>query len=285
MLSIAQQKIYSPKSLSDALKVLSVEPVRRAFAGGTDLMVERHFKEPDVAAKYLNLQTISELQNIEEKTDGVMIGAGVSFAHIRSSKIIHDRFSLLWLAAGEIGTQAIQNRATIGGNIANASPAGDSLPALLAYDAHINLASSQKERTVAYADFHTGYKKSIRKHDELITSVFLPFYDGGKLYYRKVGTRKAQAISKIAFAALAQVNFGKIENLRIAFASMAPIPLRAIQAEKLAQGRKIDNSLIAQIVDLVQADFGAIDDIRSTKDYRETVALRLLREFLQNLPK
>jgi CO/xanthine dehydrogenase FAD-binding subunit len=191
---------------------------------------------------------------------------------------------MLCQAASETGGLAIQNRGTLGGNIVNASPAADSPPALLAYDAELELVSLAGARWVPYHGFHTDYKQMVIRPDELLTRIRLP-RSSEKLqhYYRKVGTRKAQAISKVCFAGTAQVRAGKIDDLRIALGSIAPVPLRCVQTEDALRGSELNKTSIDRAKAVMANEIVPIDDIRSTRNYRQQVSLNLLEDFLQHL--
>ncbi|MGH9720350.1 MAG: FAD binding domain-containing protein, partial [Bryobacteraceae bacterium] len=192
--------------------------------------------------------------------------------------VLRDEFPLLVQAASETGGIATQNRGTLGGNIANASPAADSPPALLVYDAEIELVSASGARWLPYHGFHTGYKQMLRRPDELLSRIRLP--RGRKHWrqlYRKVGTRKAQAISKVCFAAAADIEGGRIGDVRLALASVAPVPLRCVKTEAALRSRKPD---LAAAREILSGEIAPIDDMRSTARYRRTVACNLLEQFL-----
>jgi len=191
---------------------------------------------------------------------------------------------MLCQAASETGGLAIQNRGTLGGNIVNASPAADSPPALLAYNAEVELLSVRGSRWVPYAEFHTGYKETVMQPDELLAHIRLPrLWPDLQHYYRKVGTRKAQAISKICFAATARITDQSVSLVRIALGSVAPIPLRCRKTEDALQGGRLDENAIAKAKDELSREIVPIDDIRSTKDYRLQVSLNVLDDFLHQL--
>jgi CO/xanthine dehydrogenase FAD-binding subunit len=193
---------------------------------------------------------------------------------------------MLCQAASETGGLAIQNRGTLGGNIINASPAADSPPALLAYDAEIELVSSAGARWVAYHGFHTGYKQMQLGADELLARIRLPRNTTGVMhYYRKVGTRKAQAISKVCLAAIGRISDGQIEDTRIAVGSVAPIIVRCVQTENALRGQKPDAEAIASATAALVREISPIDDIRSTADYRLQVTKNLLTDFLLALAR
>src|SRR5436305_2790504 len=233
-------------NLAEALSLLSGEQgVWRPFAGGTDLMVL--FEAGKLAhRKFVNIWNLAELRGIEVTPEQVTLGALTTYAEVQASEILQQEFPMLCRAASETGGLAIQNRGTIGGNIANASPAGDTPPALLVYDAELELVSTQGTRLIPYNGFHTGYKQMLLRPDELIKSIRLPrSAQPLRHYYRKVGTRKAQAISKICFAGVAQLDGDKMKDVRIALGSVAPVPLRCPQTEEVLRGRKLSTETIS----------------------------------------
>jgi CO/xanthine dehydrogenase FAD-binding subunit len=234
--------------------------------------------------KYLNIWGLHELQGIDVTADSVSLGALTTFTAVQAHSVIREEFPMLRQAASETGGLAIQNRGTLGGNIANASPAADAPPALLAYDAELELASIRGSRRIPYSAFHGGYKQMDLRQDELLTRILLP---RGKdplcHYYRKVGTRKAQAISKVCFAAIGLVEAAKLKKVRIALGSVAPIPLRCLKTEAALRGRVLDPVAIAAAKAELAQEIAPIDDIRSTRNYRLQVSLNLLEEFLNTL--
>src|SRR5687768_6919235 len=195
-------ELISPAGLREALDLLANQPgVWQPFAGGTDLMVLLEAgRLPH--KNYLNIWNLSELRGIEVSNEHVTLGALTTYTEVQAHPTLREEFPMLCQAASETGGLAIQNRGTLGGNIANASPAADSPPALLAYDAEVELSSINATRWVPYHGFHTGYKQMIMRPDELLRRIRLPRVSTEiNHYYRKVGTRKAQAISKVRFAA------------------------------------------------------------------------------------
>jgi len=257
--------------------------VWQPFAGGTDLMVL--FESGKLPHKnYLNIWNLSELRGIEISAEHVTLGALTTYTEVQANPILREEFPMLCQAASETGGLAIQNRGTLGGNIANASPAADSPPALLAYDAEVELVSLNAARWVPYVDFHTGYKQMIMSADELLARIRLPRVSNDvHHYYRKVGTRKAQAISKVCFAATARTHESTMEDVRIVLGSVAPVPLRCIQTEDVLRGVTLDRSSIRRARAALAGEIVPIDDIRSTKDYRLKVSLNLLEDFLLQL--
>jgi CO/xanthine dehydrogenase FAD-binding subunit len=281
---IPSYRLTSPASLGDALDVLAREPgIWQPFAGGTDLMVLLESgKLPH--KNYLNIWNLAELRGREVSTAHIMLGALTTYTEVQSDPILREEFPMLCQAASETGGLAIQNRGTLGGNIANASPAADSPPALLAYDAEVELVSLNAARWVPYHGFHTGYKQMIKRPDELLARIRLPRVSK-KLhhYYRKVGTRKAQAISKVCLAATARIYEGTVEEVRIALGSIAPVPLRCVQTEDALRATRLEPGSIEKAKAALAREIVPIDDIRSTKDYRVRVSLNVLEDFLVQL--
>ncbi len=281
---VPSYKLISLASLSDALGVLAREPgVWQPFAGGTDLMVLLEAGKLS-HQNYLNIWSLAELRGIAVSAEHVTLGALVTYTEVQANPVLREEFPMLCQAASETGGLAIQNRGTLGGNIVNASPAADSPPALLAYNAELELLSVHGSRWVPYQSFHTSYKQTVMQPDELLGHLRLPRL-GTDLthYYRKVGTRKAQAISKVCLAATARVDEGVVDHIRIAFGSVAPVPLRCRQTEAVLQGATLDEGTIAEARNQLSREIVPIDDIRSTKNYRLKVSLNVLEDFLRRL--
>lgn len=277
-------ELISTTSLHDGLELLAREPeVWKPFAGGTDLMVLLESgKLPH--KNYLNIWNLQELRGIEISDTYVTMGALTTYTEVQANAVLGEEFPMLCQAARETGGLAIQNRGTLGGNIVNASPAADSPPALLAYDAQLELASTSGARWLPYQGFHTGYKDMLIRPQELLTRIRLPRpVRGPQHYYRKVGTRKAQAISKVCFAASARMKGGEIADLRIALGSVAPIPIRCFATESVLRNQRVDRATIERGRQELAKEIAPIDDIRSTRDYRLQVSLNLLEDFLLRL--
>lgn len=274
-------EMKAPKDLADALDLLAREAgVWKPFAGGTDLMVL--FEAGLLAHKrFVNIWNLPELKGIEVTNEHVTLGGLTTYAEVQRHAVLQEEFSMLCRAARETGGIAIQNRGTLAGNIANASPAGDSPPALLVYDAQLELVSSAGARWVSYADFHTGYKQTIMRADELISRIRLPReMSDWRQSYRKVGTRKAQAISKVCFAGAVRMESNQVSEIRLALGSVAPTPLRCRRTEDVLRGRELDREIINAAQAELMKEIVPIDDIRSTANYRLRVAANLLNEFL-----
>jgi len=270
-----------PANLEEALALLaeSGQPWR-PFAGGTDLMVLLEAgKLPHT--RYVSLWGLDALTGVIVSEDEIVMRALTTYAQIRAHDVLAAEFPLLGAAARETGGIATQNRGTLGGNIANASPAADTPPALLVYDASLDLVSVRGARRVPYAAFHTGYKTMDLAPDELIAAVRLPRRRAWtRQDYRKVGTRRAQAISKVCFAGALAVDGGVVRDVRLAFGSVAPISMRALRAEDAIRGKRLDSSTVAAAEGALLRDIAPIDDVRSTARYRATVALNLMSRFL-----
>ncbi|MDX6531366.1 MAG: hypothetical protein QOH41_3656 [Blastocatellia bacterium] len=283
---IPSYQLISPASLRDALDTLARdEGVWQPFAGGTDLMVLLEAgKLPH--KNYLNIWNLSELRGLEVTDSQVTLGALTTYTEIQGNETLRTEFPMLCQAASETGGLAIQNRGTLGGNIVNASPAADSPPALLVYDAELELVSVKGSRTIPYHSFPKGYKQMDIRPDELLRAIRLPRVSNPEAlthYYRKVGTRKAQAISKICFAGLARMDGDQISHVRIALGSVAPIPIRCVQTESALRNQRVTAETINAARSALTAEIAPIDDLRSTRDYRLRVALNLLEDFVQQV--
>ncbi len=256
-------KFIRPKSLADAVQIYRTTPGCRPLAGGTDLMVMLHARtvRPEPQA-VLDLWSLAELKGVRRVQDSVEIGAAESYTGIIASRDVQQHLPALAAAARTIGAAQIQNRGTLGGNLANASPAGDTLPVLLAYDAVV----VTDRRAIPIDKFFIGYRKTELHPDELITAVRLPL--GRRVAFRKVGTRAAQAISKVVIAVSGH-------PARIAIGSVAEVPLRARRAEAAVERDDIEAAIAA-----VADDIRPIDDVRSTAAYRRAVTQNVLRGLL-----
>jgi CO/xanthine dehydrogenase FAD-binding subunit len=296
-------ELKTPRHLGEALACLLTEPgVWKPFAGGTDLMVLLEAGKLS-HKRFLNIWNLLEMHGISETRDHLTLGALTTYTAVQKNKALQQEFPLLCRAASETGSVATQNRGTLGGNIANASPAADSPPALLVYDADLELVSARGARWVAYAQFHKGYKQMDLAPDELIARIRLPREQapefGAQLarpersrraaptnpwrhYYRKVGTRAAQAISKVCFAGLLRKENGRVTGVRIALGSVAPVPLRCVKTEDflLATGA-LTPAAVKRAQEILAGEISPIDDFRSTAKYRRRVAQNLLEEFLR----
>jgi CO/xanthine dehydrogenase FAD-binding subunit len=289
-----QFDLAAPPTLQAVLTQLAQNPgVHTPIAGGTELMVA-------LAAgrltqhSLISINHLPELRFIHITPDAIHIGSGATFTDIRRNPTLAADLPLLIQSASWTGSIANQNRATLGGNICNASPAADTPPALLCYNATIALVNSSAAageittRTLPYVDFHLGYKQTLLRPDELVHSITIPrAFSGYRQYIRKVGTRNAQAISKVALAAIARLDGHTIADIRLGAASLADRPVRCYAAETALQGKSIDAPNLDATIRAARAALATeshpIDDIRSTAKYRAAVAANLLEEFLRSL--
>lgn len=264
--AVSEVDIRSASSLGEALSVLR-DDRRTPVAGATDLYVALNFGTL-VPRRLLDIWGVDELREISLREDTLVIGALATYTALIRSPLVVERLPMLVEASRLVGGVQIQNRGTIGGNIANGSPAGDSLPVFAAADAIVVLRSADRERRVPFADFYTGYRATVMRADELIVAVEIPPVEG-KQWFRKVGTRAAQAISKIVVAAV------RDSTPRIAFGSVAPVVMRVPLTERaLGAGEGIDAA-----AKILADEIAPIDDVRSSAEYRRRVAANLLRRF------
>jgi xanthine dehydrogenase small subunit len=262
--------LLRPAALADALHMLRDEGPLMPLAGCTDVYVNLHFglaKEQ----RYIDLWPIPELRGIAADGSTLRIGALTTYSELIKSALVRRRIPMLVAAAREVGGRQIQHRGTIGGNIANASPAGDALPPLAAADATIVLRSASTERKIPVTEFFTGYRQTMRHADELIVAVEIPKIEG-RQYWRKVGTRRAQAISKVMCAAVR----GPV--VKIALGSVAATVVRLQETEHILSSR----GSLAEAQAALKREIAPIDDVRSTADYRREVSANLLADFWQS---
>jgi len=265
--AISPLEMRRAKSLKEALVILRDAGPMVPIAGATDLYVSLNFGTLK-GTRFLDLWGIDGLRRIGTNGDSLSIGALATYTSLTRSRLVKQRIPMLVEASRQIGGVQIQNRGTIGGNIANGSPAGDTLPVFAAADAVIVARSASDERRISFAEFYTGYRANVLRADELIVAVEIPPIEG-RQWFRKVGTRAAQAISKVVIAAISS------ERPRIALGSVGPVVGRVRGAEAaLGSGQGVDVAIAA-----LASDITPIDDIRSTADYRRSVAGNLVRQF------
>jgi CO/xanthine dehydrogenase FAD-binding subunit len=275
---------YSVETLAEAFRVLA-EHGRgvRVVAGGTDLMVLMNAHQLD-AARFLDIWRVGELRGITDEGERLRVGALVTYTELIRSPLVGRDAPALVAASRTIGAIQIQNRGTLGGNIVNASPAGDSLPVLAACDAELEIGSSRGLRRVAFNEFYTGYRQTVLAEDELLVAVRLPKLQANERdFFYKVGTRRAQAISKVVMAARAAATAGVINSIRISIGSVAPTVIRAPQTEALLAGQTLSPALIKQAQETVMREVSPITDLRSTEHYRRTVTGNVLAKCLRQL--
>jgi CO/xanthine dehydrogenase FAD-binding subunit len=283
-----QYALTAPPTLAEVLQQLASEPGRHTpIAGGTELMVALAAGRLQQTS-LLSINHLAELRFIHITDATITLGANTTFTDIRRNPTIAESLPLLALAASWTGSIANQNRATLGGNLCNASPAADTPPALLVYNATVTLISSTTTREIPYADFHQAYKRTALRPDELLHSVTIPrIYATHQHFIRKVGTRNAQAISKTALAAVALLQNQTIQQIRLAAASLADRPIRLYATEAALTQASLAPADFPTTLRHARAALATeshpIDDIRSTARYRSAVAANLLEQFLRTL--
>ena len=259
-----------PRSLTAALSLLAGDTQFTPIAGCTDVYVGLHFgtlKEQ----RFIDIWNLDELRGISAKGEVLRVGALTTYTELIASTVVNQRLPMLVAAAREIGGAQIQNRGTLGGNIANASPAADTLPVLVAANAGIVLRSIRGERVVPCESFYTGYRQTVRQPDELIAAIEFPVIDG-RQWWRKVGTRRAQAISKVMIAGV------RGSEVRVAFGSVGPTVILAKNAAAVLEAGGAIGAARAELM----KEIAPIDDVRSTREYRARVAANLLAQFWES---
>jgi xanthine dehydrogenase small subunit len=265
--AVSSLELLEPRSVRDALRMLRNDGPLTPLAGATDLYVALNFGTLE-RTRFLNLWGLDPLRRITLRNGRLRIGALATYTALLRSRLVRRHLPILASAAREVGGIQIQNRGTLGGNVANGSPAGDTLPVLAVAEAVVVLRSADEERRVSFGDFYTGYRATVRRPDELIVGFEVPPLEG-RQWFRKVGTRAAQAISKVVMAAV------RAPRPRIALGSVAPTVIRLSGVERaLGEGADMDEA-----VRRLDDDIRPIDDLRSTGAYRRDVAANLLRRF------
>jgi len=278
--------VSSPGDLAEAYAILAEAPTR-PIAGGTDLMVALTGELGDPPDRVLDLWRLDELRGIALDGDVVSLGALTTYTDIRRSAVCREHLPVLVEAAATIGAAQIQNRGTIGGNVVNASPAGDTLPVLLAADASFVLGSARGERVVPAGEFWPAYRRTALAADELLLRVRIPLLAGRELRFRKVGTRRAQSISKVVIA-LGWRDAGPATpgapwtDVRLALGSVAPTPIRAAATEAVLEGRPPVPETADLAAETLAGELAPIDDVRSTAEYRRLVAARVLHRLVRD---
>lgn len=274
--------VTSPRQLDEAYALLAGGGAA-PLAGGTDLMVALTGELGDPPAAVVDLWGIDALRGIAIERERLVLGALTTYADIRRSAACREHLPALVDAAATIGAAQIQGRGTIGGNAANASPAGDTLPLLLACDATLVLGSVRGEREVAAADFWTGYRQTALAPDELIVRIAVPLRTGREVRFRKVGTRRAQSISKVVMAVAWRTGAGggAWRDVRVALGSVAATPVRAALAEAALEGLAPTPEVADRAAEALAAELAPIDDVRSTAAYRRLVAARILHRIVR----
>jgi CO/xanthine dehydrogenase FAD-binding subunit len=279
----AEPPIETPSRLSEAYGLLASGPFV-PIAGGTDVMVRITGELGPPPERMLDLSRLDALEGISLESGWLVLGARTTYAEIRRSALCREHAPALVEAAATVGAAQIQSRGTLGGNIANASPAGDTLPVLLATDAEIVVGSHRGERTVPAAEFFPAYRRTALQADELILRVRIPLPAGRETRFRKVGTRRAQAISKVVMAVSWRAHGPSAgwSDVRVALGSVAATPIRAPGAEAVLEGARPTPEAADAAAEALGAELHPIDDVRSTAEYRRTVAARILHRIVRD---
>ena len=277
----AEPPIDTPRKLFEAYERLAAGPTR-PIAGGTDVMVAITGELGPIPERMLDLSRIEELRGIELVGGALVVGARTTYTEIRRSALCREHLPALVEAAATIGAAQIQNRGTLGGNIANASPAGDTLPVLLAADATVLVGGQRGERDIPADEFFVEYRKTALAPDELILQVRFPLARGRHVRFRKVGTRRAQAISKVVLALAWRDGNDGWSDVRVALGSVAAMPIRARATEAALEGARPTPEAADRAAETLAGELNPIDDVRSTAHYRRTVAARILHRLLRD---
>jgi len=266
-----------PRDLDEALAARAAHPDWMVLAGGTDLMVNANHAA--VPAGIVDLWRLAAICFVRVADDAIAIGAGTTWHEVDRHPAIRARMAPLAAAAREIGALQIQARATVGGNVGTSSPVGDSLPVLLALDAELEVASVRGARRVPYREWCTGYRTTGLAPDELIVAAHVPVPGPAtRTTWRKVGTRRAQSISKVMGAAAITFDGDVVVDARVALGAVADRPIRIAAVEAAVRGQRRAAAADAARA-AVRATIRPIDDVRSTADYRREVAENLVARF------
>jgi CO/xanthine dehydrogenase FAD-binding subunit len=278
----AEPAIDVPRHLFEAYERLAAGPTR-PIAGGTDIMVAITGELGPIPDRMLDLSRLDDLRGISLGAGSLVVGARTTYTEIRRSALCREHLPALAEAAATIGAAQIQNRGTLGGNIANASPAGDTLPILLAADAVILVGGQRGEREIPAGEFFLDYRKTALAPDELILHVRFPVPPGRELRFRKVGTRRAQAISKVVLAlAWRSLGVPGWSDVRVALGSVAATPIRARATEAVLEGARPTPEVADLAAETLAGELRPIDDVRSTADYRRAVSARVLHRLVRD---
>ena len=280
----AEPPVVSPGTLAEAYALLAADAYR-PVAGGTDLLVQITGELGDPPERVLDIWRLDELRGIRLELDALVIGALTTYTQIRRSPLIGEFLPAFAEAAATIGAVQIQNRGTIGGNAVNASPAGDMLPLLLACDAQLVAGSAAGERSVAALDFWPAYRRTALAPSELLLRISIPLVPGRQVRYRKIGTRRAQAISKVVMALAWQADSADDapwRSLHLALGSVAAVPLRVPRTEAVLEGAPPTEATADRAASTLAEEISPIDDVRSSADYRRAVAARVLHRLIRD---
>jgi len=275
-------KFYKPKSLLELFVISEkIEGKKYFLAGGTDINVQiKNGIIKDEPIIFLN--HLSELKGILQSDNHIIIGTLTNFREILESKLLKNKLPFFQNSLQKFASPLIQSMATIGGNIANGSPTADVVPLLLVLDAKLKLFSKSKLREVPISEFYTGYKKFILKRNEIIGAVLIPenAETGYETFYKKIGSRKALYIAKLAIAGLKRISNNKIEDIKFAVGSLNEYPRRLYEVEEYLKNKSVDEIDFSELEYHLKKEITPISDLRSDKEYRYQVCVNLIRTFL-----
>ena len=286
---ITTVKTYlAPRTLAEAIDILRAENVT-VLAGGTDLMPQSKTGQLRFRPVLMNIQRIGELRGIVEVKGYVRFGALTTITELLESALVKTRFTALWQSGDHFASDQLRNAATIGGNICNASPAGDTLVPLLVFNSRVVLASKSdgtvRTRTLPLAEFFVGPGRTQRQPNELLTAVEVPLPpEGFASEFFKFGTRPALDVSTISIGLGAIRNGDRLNDVRIAFGAVAPTPIRALKTEAALAGKPLAGAIDAALV-AAEAEIKPISDIRASAWYRRELVHNVLRRMLDNVGK
>lgn len=275
------------EDLRHALELLANSgPDTRPVAGATDVILRLHLGKL-AARRLVSIAEVSELAFVRETNGQVRLGANTLVTDLLTHPLVVREYPCLVRCAREFASPQIRNRATIGGNIANASPAADTVPALIALGAEVSLRSARRDRRMPLDELFTGPGRTQAEADELITEVTLPRRADTFQAFAKFGNRAANVIAIVNMAMCLRFDGARIAEARVAYGSCAPVPLRARAVEAHLTGRPLDQALVASVGDAVRRDVKPISDVRGSREYKETLAVNAtedaLREALEGL--
>ncbi|MCI0666309.1 MAG: xanthine dehydrogenase family protein subunit M [Acidobacteria bacterium] len=276
--------VFTQSSLDEAYELLARRGSEATIiAGGTDLMVALNARSLD-ASEFIDIWRLNELRGVSDEGETIRIGALTTYTQLIKSPLIQQSLPSLVEASRTIGAIQIQNRGTIGGNIINASPAGDSLPVLAAFDAEVEIGSIRGVRRIDLNRFYPGYRKTVMEPDEILLAVrSRKLKPNERAFFLKVGARRAQAISKIVMAVNARTTRHVIDSINIALGSVAPTVIRAVETESLLTNETLDATIIDRARRTISREVTPITDVRSTEHYRRTVTGNALAKILRRL--
>ncbi len=278
---------YSPNTLDEYQKIYSgiAEKNILVFSGGTDLMIGRHELSQD--AIIIDISGIAELKGVEKKENKIFIGSCTTLNELLYSHKIQNDIPILIKAIKTMASEQIRNRATIGGNIGNASPAGDTITPLVVLEASIQIYSpeSNEVKTIPLEALFSGPCASTLQNGEIITKIIIPLFEDKDIfcYFRKIGQRNAMTITKASLSAIAKYSDSKIEWIKLAPGSVSPVVKRMSKTEEFLQGKKLTPAVINESKEIIGKEISPITDIRSTKAFRVLITKNLLADCLSEL--